>query len=226
MDRPDALNAISTGFARELLATATSLADDPEVWVAILRSSSERAFSVGADLKERRELGIEAWRRQRVLFSQTFRALRELPMPAIAQVSGFCLGGGLELALQCDFIYASETAELGLPEARVGLIPGGGGTQLLPRLIGRARAKEMIYSGARVSAAEAYRMGIVNRVVPSGEIEAAVEAVAHQIEQSSPVSVRQVKRAMDGGLDVDLTTGLAFESEAYWSAFHSDDRRV
>src|SRR4051794_21620691 len=167
MDRPEAMNAISSQFATELLAAWESLRDERDVWVAILRSSSERAFCVGADLKERRGMDSESWRAQRSLFMRAFRAQYDLELPIIAEVGGYALGGGLELALMCDFIYAGERAELGLPEVKVGIIPGAGGTQNLPRLVGRALAKELIFTGRRLSAREALAVGLVNRVVPN-----------------------------------------------------------
>ncbi len=224
LDRPQALNAISSQLAAELIEVLAALRDDHDVWVALLRSSSERAFCVGADLKERQGMDLDGWRWQRALFTRMFRALYDLEMPVIAEVAGYCLGGGLELAMLCDFIYAGEQAEFGLPEVRVGIIPGGAGTQSLPRLVGRTLARELIFTGRRISAQEAQRIGLVNRVVPQAELSAAVREVAEQILANGPLAVRQAKRAISRGVDADFLTGWALESEAYTATLLSEDR--
>lgn len=224
LNRPEALNAINNDLARGLLAACVELRADPEVWAVAIRSTSERAFSVGADIKERATFGPEDWRRQRALFVQMFAAVRAIEQPCIAAVDGYALGGGLEIALGADFIVATDRAELGLPEVRLGIIPGGGGTQHLPRRVGTALAKELIFTGRRIGAAEALRIGLVNRVVPPAELLPTVRAIAGEILANAPVAVRAAKRAIEYGAEVDLRTGLAIEAEAYQVALQSEDR--
>jgi enoyl-CoA hydratase/carnithine racemase len=225
LNRPDAMNAISTQMARDLIAAVEELAADPAVWVVGFTSTSEKAFGVGADLKERRDMTRADIARQRTLFARAFASLKTLPQPLIAGVKGFALGGGFEMALLADIVVAGENAQFGLPEVRVGLIPGGGGTQNLPRLIGRNRAKEMIFTGRRMDAREALALGIASRVVPAAEVEAAVEELAAAICANAPVAVRQAKRAVDLGMEADLRTGMEIEIEAYNVNLATADRQ-
>ena len=173
LDRPDALNAISTEFARQLAAAFAALAADDDLRAVVLSSSSARAFCVGADLKERNGYSDEQLRAQRVVYRRMAAALLAVPVPVVAAVAGHALGGGLELALLSDLVVADETAVVGLPEVSVGVIPGLGGTQLLPRRIGAARAAELIFTARRIDAAEAAALGVVDRLVPAGEAVAA-----------------------------------------------------
>ena len=168
MNRPEAMNALSTDQVRRLGEAASQLAADDQVSVVIISSALEKAFCVGADLKERRGFDNDDLRRQRPVFQKAFGALRELPVPVIAAVEGFALGGGCELALSGDLIIASASATFGLPEVGIGLIPGEGGTQLLPRRIGLNRAADLLLTGRRVDAEEALRMGLADRLVPEG----------------------------------------------------------
>jgi enoyl-CoA hydratase/carnithine racemase len=170
-------------------------------------------------------MSVEDLARQRVLFVRAMNSVRAIPQPVIAGVKGFALGGGLELALSADILIAGENAQFGLPEVRVGLIPGNGGTQTLPRAIGKMRAKEMIFTGKRISAQEALAMGIVNRVVPVAQVEEAVLKLAEEICTNSPIAVRQAKRAVNLGMEVDLTTGLQIEIEAYNVNMVTEDRQ-
>jgi len=225
LNRAEALNALNTQMARELIADVEDLAVAPDVWVVGFTSTSEKAFGVGADLKERRDMGQADIARQRVLFARAFASLKTLPQPLIAGVKGFALGGGFEMALLADMIIAGENAQFGLPEVRVGLIPGGGGTQNLPRLIGRSMAKEMIFTGRRIDAQEALQIGIVNRVVPVAAVEDAVEALAKEICANAPIAVRQAKRAMDLGMEADLRTAMEIEIEAYNVNLATEDRQ-
>lgn len=225
LNRTEAMNALNTQMARELIADVEELAADPGVWVVGFTSTSEKAFGVGADLKERRDMSQADIARQRTLFARAFASLKTLPQPLIAGVKGFALGGGFEMALLADLIIAGENAQFGLPEVRVGLIPGGGGTQNLPRLIGRAMAKELIFTGRRIDAQEALRLGIVNRVVPVAAVEDAVEALAKEICEGAPLAVRQAKRAMDLGMETDLRTAMEIEIEAYNVNLATEDRQ-
>jgi enoyl-CoA hydratase/carnithine racemase len=224
LNRPEAMNAINVTLALEIVRVMDEIAHDDQSRVIILCSSSERAFSVGADLKERQGLTPQVWQRQRIDLMRSFRVLGDCRKPILALVDGFALGGGCELALQCDFIYAGERAQFALPEARVGIIPGGGGTQLLPKRVGMAMAKELIFTGRRIDASEALRIGLVNRVVPSDQLMDAGRAVAREILQCAPISVRQAKRAINKGSSLDFETGWALEEEAYMAALYSEDR--
>ncbi len=224
LNRPEALNAISSQLAEDLIAACEELGRDPSVWVVVFRGEGERAFCAGADLKERRDFGPDQWQTQRALFRRTFAALRAVPQPVIAAVHGFALGGGCEFAMLADFVVASEEAVLGLTETRLGIIPGGGGTQSLPRLVGRNRAKELIFTARRVPAAEALSLGLVNHVVPRAELIQTAERIADEIMANSPVAVRQVKWAIDQGADLPYEEGLEREHEAYMRALASEDR--
>jgi enoyl-CoA hydratase/carnithine racemase len=224
MNRPRALNALSTDQVRRLRNAATQVAADDQVSVVIISSALERAFCVGADLKERRGVANDDLRQQRRVFQETFDELRALPMPMIAAVEGFALGGGFELALSCDLIIASATASFGLPEVGLGLIPGEGGTQLLPRRIGLNKSADLLLSGRRVDAEEALSMGFVDRLVPAGAAQRAARELAQEIARKSPTSLRAVKRALRQGIDVDLASGLQIENQAWEEAAFSADR--
>ena len=224
MNRPETLNALSTDQVRRLGHVATQLAADDQVSAVIISSALERAFCVGADLKERRGMSNDDLRRQRPVFEEAFVALRGLPVPVIAAVEGFAMGGGCELALSCDLIIASATAIFGLPEVGLGLIPGEGGTQLLPRRIGLNRAADMVLTGRRVGAEEALRIGLADRLVPEGTARTSALEVAKDIAIKSPISLRLAKRALRQGADVDLVSGLEIEGRAWEEAAFSADR--
>ncbi len=225
LNRPEVLNAIDNQLAEDLTRACGELAADPTVWAVILRGNGERAFCAGADLKARRDMAPEQWHHQRQLFRRMFKVLRDVPQPTIAAVHGFALGGGTELAMLADFIVASDDAVLGLTELRLGIIPGGGGTQSLPRLIGRNRAKEWIYSARRVSAADAEKAGLVNHVVPRADLVATAERLADEIMQNGPFALRQAKWAIDHGADLPFEEGVEREHEAYLRAIASEDRQ-
>ncbi|MCX5906509.1 MAG: enoyl-CoA hydratase-related protein [Deltaproteobacteria bacterium] len=225
LNRPEAFNALNTKMGQELLAVFEETALDPDIWVVGITTTTDKAFGVGADLKERKNMSAEQITRQRTLFTRAVLALKALPQAVIVGIKGFALGGGFELALSADIIIAGENAQLGLPEVRVGLIPGNGGTQNLPRLIGRNRAKEMIFTAKRISPQEALAMGIVNRVVPVEKVDETIWQLALEILKNSPVAVRQAKRAIDLGMDVDLHTGLQIEIEAYKVNLVTEDRQ-
>lgn len=225
LNRPEALNALNTQMALDLIAAAQEVVLDRNIWVVGFTTTIDKAFGVGADLKERRNMSAEEILMQRALFARIPASLRALPQPFIAGVKGFALGGGLEMALLADIIIAGDNAQFGLPEVRVGLIPGNGGTQTLPRLIGKNRAKEMIFTGKRISATEALAMGIVNKVVPAHKVEEAVFDLGQEICASSPIAVRQAKKAIDLGMEVDLNTGLQLEVEAYNVNVVTEDRQ-
>jgi enoyl-CoA hydratase/carnithine racemase len=225
MDRPEVKNALSTEQARRLGEAARALAEDPGISVVVLVSALPDAFCVGADLKERNRLDDDGLRAQRAVFVEAFAAIREIGLPTVAAVEGFALGGGYELALSCDLIVAAEGATLGLPEVGLGLVPGGGGTQLLSRRAGRNRALELVLTGRRVGAEDAYALGLVDRLVSLGAARGAARQLAGDIARHSPVSLRAAKRAVRDGLEADLATGLALEDQAWHEAAFSPDRR-
>jgi enoyl-CoA hydratase/carnithine racemase len=224
MHRPEALNAMNTAMGQELLACFEALFWDKDVRVVILTGAGEKAFCVGGDLKERQGMSDEAWRDQHVIFEQAaFRVLR-CPQPVIAAVEGFAMGGGCELAVLSDFVVAGDTAVFAVPEVTRGIFPGIGGTQLLPRIVGTPFAKEMIFTGRRVPAAEAKAVGLVNHVVPAGQARTKAEEIAETIARNGPVAVRQAKKAIAWGAETDLETGMILAIEAYNGTVHTEDR--
>ncbi len=224
LDRPDTLNAVSTDMARALVAATRELADDPTVRAVVVSSSSARAFCVGADLKERNTFTDDDLRRQREVTRRAYGGVLALPMPVVAAVEGYALGGGLEIALSCDIVVADGTAVLGLPEVSVGVIPGGGGTQLLTRRIGWSRAADLVFTARRLDVAEAYRLGVVDRAVDDGTARATALDLASTIARHSPVGQRSAKKAMRLGLDVDLASGLEIEDACWRTTAFSPDR--
>jgi enoyl-CoA hydratase/carnithine racemase len=224
LDRPKAMNAVSTAMARAIGEACAALAGDRGVSAVVLSSTHERAFCVGADLKERNSSTEADLARQRPYARAAYTGVLELPMPTVAAVHGFALGGGYELALACDVIVADATAVVGLPEVTVGVIPGGGGTQLLPRRVGSARAAELIFTGRRVSAAEALGLGLVDVVAEEGADRTEALALAGRIAANSPVGLRAAKRALRLGQGVDLRAGLEIEDAAWRTTAFSGDR--
>jgi enoyl-CoA hydratase/carnithine racemase len=224
MNRPEAMNALSTDQLRRLSSAATELAADDQVSVVIISSALDGAFCVGADLKERRNFDNDDLSRQRQVVRETFTALLQLPVPMIAAVDGFALGGGCEVALCCDLIIASTSAVFGLPEVGLGLVPGGGGTQLLPRRMGLNSAADLVFTGRSVAADEALRIGLADRLVPEGAARDSAHELAKEIAAKSPISLRAAKHALRQGVDVDLADGLEIESRAWEEAAFSADR--
>lgn len=225
MDRAEVLNAVSTQQAREIARACGELAADRTVTVAIVSSALDRAFSVGADLKERASFTDEELVAQRPITRAAYRAVLDLAMPTIAAVEGYALGGGCELALACDLIVASESAVFGLPEVGVGLVPGGGGTQLLSRRVGANRAADLIFTARRINVGEAVTLGLVDRRVASGRARAAALELAVEIAVHSPVALRNAKWALRTGADLDLASGLQIEDEAWRRTAFSADRK-
>ena len=225
LDRPEALNAISTDVARQLAVACEEILEDDALTAVIMTSSIAKAFSVGADLKERAAFSDHDLRRQRPIIEDAFGAVRNMPIPTIAAVEGYALGGGCELALSCDLIVASQTAVFGLPEVGLGLIPGGGGTQLLPRRVGWNRAADLIFTGRRIDGNDAFRIGIADRLVPAGTAREMALQLAVDVAANSPVSLRAAKLALRRGFDVDLPSGLLIENESWEHAAYSEDRR-
>jgi len=225
LERPEALNAISTGLAVALAAAVEPLATDPAVRAVVLAGAGDRAFSVGADLKERAGFDDHGWFVQREAFRRGFAAVRRCPLPTVAAVFGYALGGGAELALSCDLVVAADDATFGLPEVRLGLVPAGGGTQLLVRRVGRSAAKDLVLTGRRVDAVEALRLGLADRVVPRAELPAAARGLAAEIAGNAPTAVRLAKWAIDLGADLAQEAAMEVEDQAWRRAVLSDDRR-
>ena len=224
LDRPEAMNAVSTAMAEAIAAATSALAADPSVRCVVLTSSHPKAFCVGADLKERNTMTDADLVAQRPLARAAYGGVLALPMPAVAAVDGFAFGGGLELALSCDLLVAGDGAIVGLPEVSVGVIPGGGGTQLLARRIGWSRAARLIFTAVKLPAAEAATFGVIDELVPAGTARERALAIATQIAANSPVGLRSAKRAMRLGLDVDLASGLEIEDACWRATAFSGDR--
>lgn len=225
MDRPDALNAVSSAQAQAIAEACAEVAGDDRLSVVVVSSSSTRAFCVGADLKERADFSDADLHRQRPITRAAYRGVWDLPMVTIAAVDGYALGGGCELALACDLVVAAESATFGLPEVGVGLIPGGGGTQLLPRRIGWNRAADLVLTGRQIDGAEAYRLGLADRLVPPGTAPQAALTLAMDIAARSPLALRTAKGALRQGFDVDLPSALVIEDRAWEHLAFSADRR-
>lgn len=225
LNRPEVRNAISTRLGEELRAVFGPLRFTPgDLRCVVITGAGEKAFCSGGDLKERKGMTDAAWRLQHAIFEEAFYAIMECPVPVIAAVNGVAYAGGCELALACDFIYASTEARFALTEASLGIIPGCGGTQNLPRAVGSRRAKELIMTAQPFTAQEAHAWGMVNAICSPSELMGQVRAVAARICANAPLSISQAKKAIDLGLQADLKTGLAIEVSAYQRVASSRDR--
>jgi enoyl-CoA hydratase len=223
LNRPEAMNSFSFSMLRGLREKVEAIQYDPEVRVVIITGAG-KAFCAGADLKERATLSETQVREFIYTIRNLFSFIESLRVPVIAAVNGVALGGGTELALACDLRIASSTASLGLTETRLAIIPGAGGTQRLPRLVGRGKAKELIFTGCRVNATEALQIGLVNQVSkPEALLDDAL-GMAGMICETGPIAIQQAKYAINHGLETDLHTGLAIESNAYWITIPTEDR--
>ena len=224
INRPAARNALSKATNEELITLAAELAGNPEVRVVVLRGAGDKSFCAGADLKERK--GVTAAETGPFIdaISGAINAWAALPQPTIAVVNGFAFGGGMELAIACDLRIASDNALFGLTEVRLGIMPGAGGTQRLPRLIGVAAAKELILLGNRIDAARAHSLGLVLDVVPYADLDARVEAMLAELKLCAPRSTQMAKRAIDRGVEVGIDEGLRIERDCYEVTLYTDDR--
>jgi enoyl-CoA hydratase len=221
--RPDKLNALSTELLAQGVEALRQVADDEQVRCLILNGEG-RAFCAGADLNSMRDLTPSRALR-RFSGANMWQLLEELPQPTIAAVHGYCFGGGCELALACDFRLATEDAKFGQPEIKVGIIPGAGGTQRLPRLVGMTKAKEMVLFGESIDAAEAYRIGLVNRVVPSATLLDEARQWGERLAKLPPLGLRAAKAAMNRGRDHDLSTALEVERLNFSVVFSTEDQK-
>ncbi len=224
LDRPP-VNALSLGVLAELEEVMADLNAAGDVRAVILTATGEKFFAAGADINQLPELDGPTGRQLNHRFQTAFNQVAAFPQPVIAAVNGLALGGGSELALAADIRIASERASFGLPEARLGLIPGGGGTQRLPRLLPPGKAKELMFTGRRLSAAEALQWGLVEQVVPPAELLPVAIALAEEIARQAPVAVRMIKAAVNGGLDRPLAAGLQWELDCSVKCFESWDFR-
>ncbi len=225
INRPKALNALNIETLKEIQMGLQEVKDHPEIKVLILTGGGEKAFVAGADILEMKDMtSIEALNFSK-LGHFTLKMIQDLDRPVIAAVNGFALGGGTEIALACDFIYASENARFGLPEVTLGIFPGFGGTQRLPRLIGKGRAKELILTGKMITAQEAFQMGMVNKVVPHASLMEETKKVASQISANGTIGVRLAKMVVDAGFNMDLTEACSLESYAFSLGFTTEDQK-
>jgi methylglutaconyl-CoA hydratase len=224
LNRPEAANALSVQMLEGLHDAIITCKYDRSVRCIIITGAGEKAFCAGADLKERAGMDPTKVRRTVSLIRENINSLESLPIPVIAAINGVALGGGTELALACDIRIVSETAKLGLTETSLGIIPGAGGTQRLPRLVGKGRAKELIFTARRIDAKEAFEIGLIEYAVPAANLMDKALEVAGQIVRNGPIAVAQAKFAIDKGYDVDLNTGLAIEQNAYEVTIPTKDR--
>lgn len=224
-NRPKALNALNGALLEEFSRALDEIEANEDIRVLVLTGAGEKSFVAGADITELATFGPL----QAKVFAKKGQAiisrLQELSIPVIAAVNGFALGGGSEMALACDFIYASENANFGLPEITLGIIPGFGGTQRLPRLVGANKAKEMIFTGKMIPAAEAAAIGMVNKVCPAANLMEEVMKTAKAISAKGRVSLRAAKQAVNSGLGADLATGLNIECDAFALCMASEDAK-
>jgi enoyl-CoA hydratase len=226
INRPAAANALDTQCGTDIMTLLESFSlAAADTRCIVVTGAGDRAFCAGADLKERKGMTNDAWMRQHLIYERMARALLSCPIPIIAAVNGAAYGGGCELALACDFIYAAEHARFALTEVTLGIMPGAGGTQTMARAVGERRAKEIILTGKPFTAAEAQHWGMVSKVLPPSELVAAALATAGVIAQNAPISVRQAKLAISRGVNMSLWDGLALETEAYYRTVPTEDRR-
>ena len=225
VNRPEKLNALSAAVIGELRESFERVGSDAGIRAAILTGAGEKAFVAGADINELAALSAVELRNYSLRGQAAFRLLETCGKPSVAAVNGFALGGGLELAMACTVRFASENARMGQPEVKLGIVPGYGGTQRLPRLVGRGRALEILLSGEPVTAAEAYRIGLVNAVLPQSELLAHSRAWLAKVLANGPVAVALAMEAVDAGLDGGLDAGLRLEAAAFGVTAGTEDRR-
>ena len=224
LNRPQVMNSLNFALLKALSEAVESIRFDPKVRVVIITGAGEKAFCSGADLKERATLTPDQVKQYIFTIRDLFSRIENLPKAVIAAVNGHAFGGGTELALASDIRIASDNATLGLTETRLAIIPGAGGTQRLPRLVGKGKAKELIFTGRRVGASEALEIGLVNKVCPREKLIDECRAMAAMICETGPIAIEQAKYAINYGLETDLNTGLAIESNAYWVCIPTEDR--
>ena len=225
LNRPEVGNALNTKMAHDMLDLWNQLTADPgPVRCVILTGAGEKIFCAGGDLKERNGMTREQWTRQHELFERMYWTLVDLPLPVIAAVNGHAYAGGLEMALSCDFIYAAHSARFALTEVTLGIMPGAGGTQNLPRAVGERRAKEIIMTGRPFDAQQAHEWGMINALIEPGHVLRRALETAEVIAANAPLSIRQVKKSIRYGGQMELRTAFRFEVEAYNHLIDTEDR--
>ncbi|MEE8480822.1 MAG: enoyl-CoA hydratase-related protein [Desulfobacterales bacterium] len=224
LNRPEVMNSFNFDLLHALKKQIEDVKFKPEIRVIIITGTGEKAFCSGADLKERVTLSPIQVKEYIFTIRNLFTSIEQLNKPVIAAVNGIALGGGTELALASDIRIASMNASMGLTETRLAIIPGAGGTQRLPRLVGRGKAKELIFTGRRVNAEEALQIGLVNAICEKDELIPEAMKMAAMICETGPIAIEQAKYAINYGLETDLHTGLAIESNAYWVTIPTEDR--
>ena len=224
INRPKALNALNSETLKDLDIVIEDLEKDTNVYAVILTGAGEKSFVAGADIAEMKDLNEEQGKEFGILGNNVFRRLEKLDKPVIAAISGFALGGGCELAMSCDIRIASEKAKFAQPEAGLGITPGFGGTQRLARIVGLGKAKEMIYTCDMIKAEEAYRIGLVNKVVPLENLMDEAKAMANKIIANAPIAVKYCKDAINRGMQVDIDQAILIEAEDFGKCFASEDQ--
>lgn len=224
LNRPDAMNAFNYQMLSELGQTAEALRINPDVRVVVIRGAGDKAFSVGADLKERKMLTEQQVKRNIYKIGEVFSAIEALPQPVIAELNGHAFGGGMELALACDFRMADRGAKMGLTETSLAIIPGAGGTQRLPRIVGEAKAMELILTAKRFTGADAYDYGLLTKAVDKDALHNEVMTLAEAMLANGPIALQQAKYAIKAGMNADLQTGLKIERKAYEMTIPTEDR--
>lgn len=225
LHRPHALNALNYDLLKELDDVLTHIEEDETTKVVIITGSGDRAFAAGADITEMQPLSAMAGRSWARFGQAVFNKIENLPQPVIAAVNGFALGGGCELAMACDIRLAADNAKFGQPEVTLGIVPGFAGTQRLPRLVGKGRAKELLFTGDIIDAREAYRIGLVNSVTAPAELMNTARALAEKIMSRAAAAVMLCKTAVNKGLDMDLSSGVDYEAEVFGLCFATADQK-
>ena len=224
LNRPK-MNALNLQMQREIRAAAEEISGRADIGAVVLHGGP-KVFAAGADVKEMADMSFQEMSQAAISLQGSFTAVAQIPQPTIAAITGYALGGGCELAMCCDMRIAADDAQLGQPEILLGIIPGAGGTQRLPRLVGPARAKELILTGRFVSAEESLRIGLVEQVVPSADVLDTAMALATRLARGPAIATRAAKEAVDRGLETDLVTGLAMERVLFASLFATDDQKL
>lgn len=225
IQRPKALNALNFDTMMEIEEVLDKVATDPTIRAVVITGDGEKAFIAGADIAYMQNMNAVEGCKWGELGQRVFQKIEDLPQPVVAAVNGFALGGGCELAMACDIRLASENAKFGQPEVSLGIIPGFGGTQRLPRIVGKGRAKELIYTGDMISAEEAYRIGLVNKVYPLAELLEKAKALANKIGKIAPVAIQAAKMSINRGMDIDLKSAMAFEAGYFGLTFATEDQK-
>ena len=222
INRPKALNALNTETVSELRDLVGKIAADSEIKVVVITGSGSKSFVAGVEMSTKNAVEGRAFGK---IGQDTFTEIENMPQPVIAAINGFALGGGCELSCACDIRYASENAKFGQPEVGLGITPGFGGTQRLPRVVGRGYGKELIFTAGMIDAQEAYRIGLVNKVVPQEELMDTVYALAKKIAKNAPIAVQLSKAAINRGINCDVITGIAYEDEVFGLCFATEDQK-